>query len=146
MEIREAPLDNKVVSNNCNTYMVTVNVSPKKYVNNHKWMNLTQVYQANCLLKHLKQCEEMFYIFDVTHRIELTKAGYSHLHFVCSTDEINIEAVQASFHKKFGMPNLEPSVCCMVTRTIKDITHAIAYVTKEDSEVPNQNMFLDHKK
>lgn len=146
MESREAPLDTKVISNNCHTYMVTVNVSPKKFVSNNKWIDIKPLEQECHLLKQLKKCIDMFYIFDVIHRFEFTQAGQKHLHFTCYSNDKQMECVQLTFHKKFGMPNLDPSICCMVTKTAKDVSHAVEYVTKEDSEVPTQNMFLKHKK
>lgn len=145
METREAPLDTIIVHNNYNNYMVTVNVSPKKYVCNRQWSSYSQVEQEIHLLKQYKHVLSNYKIFNEDHRFELTKLGHKHLHFVCSTSDLEIERVQQYFHSKFGMPCLEPSICCYVTKTVVCPTHAVAYITKED-DVPQTNMFLAYKK
>lgn len=140
MEIREAPLDNMSTNNIYNTYMVTVNVSPKKFVNNVHWRNYSRIDQEMLLLKEYKKLD-ILNVYNRDHRFELTKQGLTHLHFVCSTTESTIESVQEIFHKRFGMPALDPSVCCKYTKTVVSRTHAVAYVTKEDVEVPQECLF-----
>ena len=142
MESREAPLDDIVVRNNYNNYMATVNVSPKKYVCNRQWSSYSQVEQEIHLLKQYKHVLSNYKLFNNVHRFEVTKQGHKHLHFVCSTSEAEMERVQAYFHGKFGMPCLNPSICCHYTKTEVCRTHAEAYVTKEDDEVPSCCLFL----
>lgn len=142
MAKREAPLD-AINDNNriYNHYMVTVNVSPNKFVNNRHWKTYSRVEQEMILLKLYKTVLQLN-VFNTDHRFELTKQGQTHLHFVCSTTEEVIEEVQQIFHKKFGMPSLDPSICCKYTKTIKCRSHALEYITKEDKEVPEYNMFI----
>lgn len=141
MEIREAPLDTNVIPNNnnnniinyINNYMITVNISPNKFVNNKHWKSYSIVEQDQILEKSMKHVINTFTIADYLYRFESTKQGMRHLHFVCDTTEDEVQEVQKYFHKRFGMPSLDPSVCCTITKTFKDVIHAVLYTTKEDN-------------
>lgn len=141
-----APLDTLNMVNNTitNHYMVTVNVSPKKYISNKSWQMYSNIQQEQLLLKTLQQCIEQHCILELVYRFENTQAGMRHLHFTCFTTRKDIDEVQMLFHKKFGMPKLDPCICCHVTETIVDIKHGIKYVCKEDKdkqEVPDECLF-----
>lgn len=130
------------------TYMVTVNVSPKKFINYTKqWGQFNNVEQELMLLKAYNAITSNDKIFNREHRFELTTDGHKHLHFVCSTTLDVIEDVQRQFHKKFGMPKLEPKICCTYSVTVKSRVHAIEYICKEDDPndpdyVPERCLFI----
>lgn len=157
MQQREAPSADTMADNtmrtlygNVNTeaFLLTVNVSPKKYISNKLWGKYTTIEQEILLLKTLNDCIEEYPMLDLKYNFELTKQGMKHLHASLYTSRECIDAIQFKFHKKFGMPNLDPNICANVVKTNVHKSHTDAYVLKEvsdNNEVPNYNMFLRHK-
>lgn len=158
MAKREAPLDtimaNNTIVNNYTDYyktesfLLTVNVSPKKYISNKPYAKYSAVEQEILLLKTLYLCTELHPMLDLKYNFELTKQGQKHLHASFYSTIEHAEDIQMAFHKKFGMPNLDPSICANLTKTIVSKSHADEYALKEvkpeECDVPNYNMFLQY--
>jgi len=140
-QTREAPLDNHIDISILSNYMATLNVSPKKFVNNKHWQTYTNLEQEALLLKELNKVLTNKTYFNLIYRTELTKNGMKHLHFTLETSEVVMQDIQFQFHKKFGMPNLEPSVCCKYEKTIVSRSYAEEYVTKEDEQSEDECLF-----
>lgn len=144
-EIREAPLANHIDDDlEFNYYMITVNVSPKKFIANKHWVTYSNVEQEIILLKEMNKNLLNKIYFDLTYRTELTKQGHKHLHIVLQCTKATVDELQTAFHKKFGMPNLDPQIACNVSMNLVHDSFAKAYVTKED--IQDECMFRKHIK
>lgn len=136
IEPREAPsapiiVDTMIDEHKTEPYMFTINVSTKKYINNKRWETYNTMEQEAFLLKMLSYCVGNHPMLELQYNTELTKKGNVHLHFSCYTTQQNVEKIQNIFHKRFGMPNLDPSICCDVTKNILGKSHADEYVNKQ---------------
>lgn len=113
-------------------YMVTINVSPSKYILNKQWKLYTREEQQTMLLGEYNKITNLQDTSDFTYRFELTKNNFVHLHFVCLSTLDDMETIQNIFHEKFGLQSLDPSICCKYSKS-NDKYYAIKYITKHDT-------------
>lgn len=123
------------MATNKNTYYgYTINVSPKKILNNKAWQDYL-IYEQEMILRKAidiyKPCIGYYEPGSHDVHFELTKKGMMHAHGGIVTTEDEIKLFQQNIHKMFGFPKLDPSICFHYSETKINNSFWKRYMEKE---------------
>lgn len=149
MESREAPLDLYKVQ----PYSFTINVSPKKRIQNYNWGQLSNSSQKDLLLSVMSNSLHNINksSSDISYEFEQTQAGHIHVHGLiqCTNDEI--KTFQTLVCNKLAFPKLDKSICFKYIKTIIDPNFWTQYMNKtiqmieldqDGQQSPHYNLFI----
>lgn len=140
---REAPL--------VYSYAVTINVSPKKRIQQIVYGNVSNLKQrvilenitSTCLHNACLSAKNFEYIF------ENTELGHAHMHAELTCTHEQMLEFQNEIHKKLGMPSLQPHIVCLI-KPISSERGWFLYMNKAQPKSPKSpdyplfSLFIKH--
>lgn len=116
-------------------FSFTINVSPKKYIMRKQWSTYSQEKQKEIFGHYIDLCKEKLedvnYVFE---KCKLREQLHVHGSF-WARDAQDAKDFQHAIHNLFGMPKLEPYVCCYIEPTYFSRDPWIDYTLKDQLEL-----------
>lgn len=129
------PLDTNdtTIKDTCD-YGFTLNVSPKKYIENVKFGDMDYLKQKAVILTTLTKVLKQNGIFDFEWYFEDTKKGVPHLHGCCSTTKAQMKNVQKQINVWLGFPKVSHKILFDFSETKVNISSWKLYMNKTNPE------------